>query len=70
MSNPNTDNLVRVDRPQPRLIPASEHRMPTAGIGRNALGVLRRLRDAGYQAYLVGGCVRDLLLNLRPRTLT
>jgi len=29
--------------------------------------VLNRLHDAGYQAYLVGGSVRDLLLDLHPK---
>lgn len=29
--------------------------------------MLYRLHQAGYQAYLVGGCVRDLLLNLHPK---
>jgi len=29
--------------------------------------VLRRLAGAGFDAYLVGGCVRDLLLDLRPK---
>ena len=28
--------------------------------------VVRRLAQSGYQAYLVGGCVRDLLLNRSP----
>jgi poly(A) polymerase len=28
--------------------------------------VCRTLRDAGYQAYLVGGCVRDILLKREP----
>jgi poly(A) polymerase len=28
--------------------------------------VCKRLRDAGYQAYLVGGCVRDILLGREP----
>lgn len=31
-----------------------------------ALHVLRALRDAGHQAYLAGGCVRDLLLGREP----
>jgi poly(A) polymerase len=31
------------------------------------LRVLYRLRDAGFQAFLVGGCVRDLLLGLDPK---
>jgi poly(A) polymerase len=28
---------------------------------------IARLRDAGFQAYLVGGCVRDLLLGCHPQ---
>ena len=28
--------------------------------------IVRALRDAGHQAYLVGGCVRDLLLSIEP----
>ncbi len=30
------------------------------------LGVVRRLHDAGYEALLAGGCVRDVLLGRRP----
>ena len=33
----------------------------------DALKVVKRLTDAGYQAYLVGGCVRDLLLGSHPK---
>ncbi|MCB9597089.1 MAG: polynucleotide adenylyltransferase PcnB [Sandaracinaceae bacterium] len=33
----------------------------------DALKVIRRLRRSGYQAYLVGGGVRDLLLNAKPK---
>src|SRR3954453_23809818 len=29
--------------------------------------VIAKLRAAGHQAYLVGGCVRDLLLNVKPK---
>ncbi len=29
--------------------------------------MLYRLKDAGFQAFLVGGCVRDLLLGLTPK---
>ena len=29
--------------------------------------MVRRLRRAGHQAYLVGGCVRDVLLRIRPK---
>jgi poly(A) polymerase len=32
-----------------------------------ALGVLGKLRAEGYEAYLAGGCVRDLLLGREPK---
>jgi poly(A) polymerase len=31
-----------------------------------AISIVRKLRDRGHQAYLVGGCVRDLLLGREP----
>jgi poly(A) polymerase len=31
-----------------------------------ALGIVAKLRAAGYEAYLAGGCVRDLLLGREP----
>jgi poly(A) polymerase len=33
----------------------------------NALKVLYRLHNSGYKAYLVGGCVRDVLLGKEPK---
>ncbi len=33
----------------------------------NALDVLKRLKAAGFEALLVGGCVRDLLLGAHPK---
>ena len=38
-----------------------------ATVSANAVTVVRTLRDAGYDAYLVGGCVRDLLLGSTPK---
>ena len=32
-----------------------------------ALSIVRRLRAAGYESYLAGGCVRDMLLNKEPQ---
>src|SRR5947209_16871712 len=32
-----------------------------------AHSVIAKLRAAGHQAYLVGGCVRDLLLGIPPK---
>ena len=36
-------------------------------ISTNAIKVLSRLRDGGFEAYLVGGCIRDLILNRSPK---
>ena len=36
-------------------------------VSANAVTVVETLRNAGYQAYLVGGCVRDLLLGGTPK---
>ena len=45
----------------------SEHRISRADISDNALKVLYRLNKAGYEAYLVGGGVRDLSLGREPK---
>lgn len=36
-------------------------------ISSNALKVISRLKGHGFQAYLIGGCVRDTLLGHRPK---
>jgi poly(A) polymerase len=52
---------------RPRIVPRSEHRVSRANVSSNALKVLYRLQNAGYEAYLVGGSVRDLSLGLEPK---
>jgi poly(A) polymerase len=49
------------------VIPRSEHSISRAAISPNALKVLYRLKEAGYQGFLVGGAVRDLLLGITPK---
>lgn len=49
------------------LIPRSEHSISRKKISDHALKVLYRLKSAGFQAYIVGGGVRDLLLDLIPK---
>lgn len=49
------------------VIPRAEHSISRAAVSPNALKVLYRLKEAGYQAFLVGGAVRDLLLGIRPK---
>ena len=51
----------------PAVIPRAEHCVSRKDISDNALKVLYRLKDAEYEAYLVGGGVRDLLLGLKPK---
>lgn len=49
------------------VIPRAEHSVSRDAISDNALKVLYRLNNSGYQAYLVGGCVRDVLLGKEPK---
>ena len=48
-------------------VPQSEHGIDAALVDERAIKVVRTLQDAGYEAYIVGGAVRDLLLGLRPK---
>ncbi len=43
------------------------HNVSRKDISKNAIKVLYKLNDAGYQSYLVGGGVRDILLGLKPK---
>lgn len=52
---------------KPLIVPRTEHGVSRSNISENALKVLYRLKNAGYQAYLVGGGVRDILLGLKPK---
>lgn len=51
----------------PVVIARADHTISRADISPNALKVLYRLKEAGFQAFLVGGAVRDLLLGIRPK---
>ncbi len=56
-----------VARPHMTIIPREQHAISRKDISENALKVLYRLNKAGYEAYLVGGGVRDLLLGKKPK---
>jgi poly(A) polymerase len=51
----------------PKIIPRPAHNVSRDDISNSALKVLYRLHKSGYQAFLVGGCVRDALLGLHPK---
>ncbi len=50
-----------------REIPRAEHGIDPSLVDERAVNVVRTLQQAGYEAYIVGGAVRDLLLGLRPK---
>ncbi|HJR59116.1 MAG TPA: polynucleotide adenylyltransferase PcnB [Vicinamibacterales bacterium] len=52
---------------EPTVVPRSEHALSRRDIDPDALKVLYRLHEHNYVAYLVGGSVRDLLLDRRPK---
>ena len=62
--NNGTNDGVSTD---PVIITRSEHGISRKNIDEPALKVLYRLHKAGYQACLVGGAVRDLLLGGHPK---
>ncbi len=51
----------------PRILSRSEHPISRKDIDPDALGILYRLHHHSFAAYLVGGCVRDLLLGKTPK---
>ena len=52
---------------EPVIVPRAEHPISRRDIDADALKVLYRLHESGYAAYLVGGSVRDLLMNRTPK---
>ncbi|WP_411881620.1 polynucleotide adenylyltransferase PcnB [Polaromonas sp. YR568] len=44
-----------------------EHGIDVKLVDDRAMDVVHTLQDAGYEAYIVGGAVRDLLVGLRPK---
>lgn len=55
------------DMSGPSVIERADHCVSRNDISENALKVLYRLRSAGYEAFIVGGCVRDVLLGMHPK---
>ena len=49
------------------LIPRDQHTISRRNISINALKVMQRLNQCDYQAYLVGGAVRDMMLGKLPK---
>lgn len=56
-----------IDVSKVTVVPRDKHNISRKDISPSALKVLYRLNDAGFQAFLVGGGVRDLLLGGHPK---
>lgn len=61
------NNTGKPGSPTPQVIPRPEHNVSRNEISSAALKVLYRLHKSGYQAFLVGGGVRDAILELHPK---
>ncbi|UXI66913.1 polynucleotide adenylyltransferase PcnB [Tahibacter amnicola] len=59
--------MIEPAKPTLRVIPREQHGISRRNISNGALRVLYRLNEAGYDAFLVGGAVRDLLLGGHPK---
>ncbi len=66
--NPDSAELVPAAQAvTPRIFSRSEHTVSRKFIAPNALRVLYKLREGGHQAFLVGGCLRDVMLGIEPK---
>jgi poly(A) polymerase len=52
---------------EPKVFTSEQHGLLPGQIDPDALRVVRRLREMGHEAYIVGGAVRDLLLHRSPK---
>src|SRR5258706_5087833 len=59
--------VLGLDTPGPVRVPQSRHGIARNQISSGALKVCDVLADRGHAAYVVGGAVRDLLLNTEPK---
>lgn len=65
--DPSANNENVAISSEPLVIPRGEHGISRKQFSPNAIKVLYRLKDGGYDAYLVGGCIRDVLLGQQPK---
>ncbi|MFA5013370.1 MAG: HD domain-containing protein [Candidatus Paceibacterota bacterium] len=53
-------------KPEPRKKAASGPKPGAINIPKNVIFCIERLREKGFEAYIVGGCTRDYLLQIEP----
>ena len=52
---------------EPVLISPANSTFDQKKISISAIKVVKKLRLRGYESYIVGGCVRDLLMGMKPK---
>ncbi len=52
---------------RPKIYTIDQHKIPSNRIDQHAFYIIDKLRQFGHKAYIVGGGVRDLLLNVQPK---
>jgi poly(A) polymerase len=50
-----------------RIYTKKDHGIDRSLMDRDAVKITKRLADSGFDAYIVGGAVRDLILNKKPK---
>ena len=65
--NDRGQDLKASGTPEKTVIPENKHPISQRDISEPALKVINRLNSQGYEAYLVGGCIRDLYLDVHPK---
>ncbi len=60
---------MSLDKPisEPEIIKASDHHIRPEYIDKEAISIINKLNEAGFEALIVGGFVRDSILGLRPK---
>ena len=62
-----SDAVKKRGNGSPRIVDAAEHGINHSEVSRSARHVVETLVEGGYEAYIVGGGVRDLMLGLHPK---
>jgi poly(A) polymerase len=67
LGKPSPAGMPKIPRGKRVEIAKSEHGIDPSLVDERAVKVVSTLAGAGFEAYIVGGAVRDLLLGLRPK---
>ena len=66
-SNTQNSEPIIIKNMTPNKIKVSSLNINEKIISKNAIKVIKKLDQSGYKAFLVGGCIRDLILDIRPK---